>query len=74
MAGVIVVTLLALLLGLALGAVANRLKTDDASLVEQIDQLLPQTQCAQCGYPGCRPYANAIAEGSADIQSMPARR
>ncbi len=71
MAGVIVVTLLALLLGLALGAVANRLKTDDASLVEQIDQLLPQTQCAQCGYPGCRPYANAIAEGSADINQCP---
>lgn len=32
-------------------------------LVEQIDNLLPQTQCEQCGYPGCRPYAEAIANG-----------
>lgn len=71
MVGVIVVTLLALLLGLALGAVASRLKSDDTSLVEQIDQLLPQTQCAQCGYPGCRPYARAIANGSADINQCP---
>ena len=32
--------------------------------VERIDELLPQTQCGQCGYPGCRPYAQAIAKGS----------
>jgi electron transport complex protein RnfB len=34
-------------------------------VVEQIDGLLPQTQCGQCGHPGCRPYAEAIAEGEA---------
>ena len=33
-------------------------------LVVAIDKLLPQTQCAQCGYPGCKPYAQAIAEGA----------
>ncbi len=37
--------------------------TDD--LVDQINRKLPQTQCAQCGYPGCRPYAEAIAGGEA---------
>jgi len=41
------------------------------SLSAQIDQLLPQTQCAQCGYPGCRPYADAIANDEADINQCP---
>jgi len=41
------------------------------SLAEQIDALLPQTQCRQCGYPGCLPYAEAIARGEADINQCP---
>ncbi|MBS0463238.1 MAG: electron transport complex subunit RsxB [Proteobacteria bacterium] len=40
-------------------------------LIEAIDRLLPQTQCAQCGFPGCRPYATAIATGRADINRCP---
>ncbi len=40
-------------------------------LVEQIDAMLPQTQCTRCGYPACRPYAEAIAAGSADINQCP---
>ena len=36
-----------------------------------IDDLLPQTQCERCGYPGCRPYAEAIVAGSADINQCP---
>lgn len=43
----------------------RRLPADRAPVVEAIDALLPQTQCAQCGYPGCRPYAEAVAEGEA---------
>ncbi|MFZ2234915.1 MAG: RnfABCDGE type electron transport complex subunit B [Dokdonella sp.] len=39
----------------------------DAKLVDRIDALLPQTQCTRCGYPACRPYAEAIADGRADI-------
>lgn len=35
------------------------------TLIEQIDALLPQTQCRECGHPGCRPYAEAIASGEA---------
>ena len=41
------------------------------SLVDSIDALLPQTQCGQCTFPGCRPYARAIAEGKADINQCP---
>lgn len=40
-------------------------------LAERIDALLPQTQCGQCGYPGCRPYADAIAAGEAEINQCP---
>jgi electron transport complex protein RnfB len=38
---------------------------------DTIDALLPQTQCAKCGYPGCRPYAEAIARGEAGINQCP---
>ncbi len=41
------------------------------NLTDQIETLLPQTQCGQCGYPGCRPYAEALAAGSADINRCP---
>lgn len=50
-------------------------KPVDASRIEalaaRIDALLPQTQCARCGYAGCAPYARAIAEGNADIDRCP---
>jgi electron transport complex protein RnfB len=42
-----------------------------ARLTDAIDALLPQTQCTKCGYPGCRPYAEAIARGEADIDKCP---
>lgn len=42
-----------------------------AHLAERIDALLPQTQCQRCGYPACRPYAEAIADGSAEINQCP---
>ena len=41
------------------------------SLADQIEDVLPQTQCTKCGYNGCRPYAEAIAAGSADINQCP---
>ena len=62
---------LALLLGAALGWIASALRHDADALVERIDALLPQTQCGQCLYPGCRPYAQAIAAGEADIDRCP---
>ncbi len=43
----------------------------DPALVERLDRLLPQTQCGQCGYAGCRPYAEALATGDAAIDRCP---
>jgi Na+-translocating ferredoxin:NAD+ oxidoreductase subunit B len=40
-------------------------------LTERLDRILPQTQCGQCGYAGCRPYAEAMAAGVADIDHCP---
>ena len=40
-------------------------------LARRIDALLPQTQCTKCGFAGCRPYAEAIAAGTADIDQCP---
>jgi electron transport complex protein RnfB len=45
--------------------------TPAPGLAERIDDLLPQTQCTRCGYAGCRPYAEAIAEGAVDIDRCP---
>lgn len=44
---------------------------DTTTLVERIDAWLPQTQCGQCGFSGCRPYAEAIAAGTAPINRCP---
>jgi len=56
---------LSLLFGAILGFAAVRYKVEGNPIVEQIDNLLPQTQCGQCGYPGCKPYAQAIVDGDA---------
>ena len=55
--------ILASLFGALLGFASEKFKVDGDPIVDQIDNLLPQTQCGQCGHPGCRPYAEAIAEG-----------
>lgn len=57
--------------GLILGFAAVHFKVEGDPLVEKIDALLPQTQCGQCGYPGCKPYAQAIANDEADINQCP---
>lgn len=41
------------------------------SLADQLEDLLPQTQCTKCGYPACRPYAEAMASGEAEINQCP---
>ena len=60
---IITISLLSVLFGLLLGSSAIRLHVEGDPIVDQIDSLLPQTQCGHCGYAGCRPYAEAIAEG-----------
>ena len=62
---IIVLAILALIFGVILGFAAVRFKVDGDPIVDQIDALLPQTQCGQCGHPGCRPYAEGIAAGEA---------
>jgi electron transport complex protein RnfB len=68
---VITITVIALLAGIGLAYAQRRLPPTDSNLVEQVNDLLPQTQCAQCGYPGCRPYAAAVVEGTAAINLCP---
>jgi len=62
---------LGVIFGLVLGYASIRFKVESDPLVDKIDALLPQTQCGQCTYPGCRPYATAIANGEADINQCP---
>ncbi|MBS0368241.1 MAG: electron transport complex subunit RsxB [Proteobacteria bacterium] len=67
----LVMTAVALVLGALLGYASLKFKVEGDPLVEKIDAILPQTQCGQCGFPGCRPYATAIASGEADINQCP---
>ena len=60
---VITLLILAAVLGALLGFASVRFKPEGNPIVDEIDNILPQTQCGQCGYPGCRPYAEAIAGG-----------
>jgi len=62
---------LTLLATLALSAAATRLDGNEESAIDRIERLLPQTQCAQCGYPGCRPYAAALLAGTAELSQCP---
>jgi electron transport complex protein RnfB len=68
---VLALTALAIVFGLLLGFAAVRFKVEGDPLADQVDAILPQTQCGQCGYPGCRPYAEAIAAGEAEINRCP---
>ena len=56
---------LAATFGALLGFAAETFKTEGNPIADEINNILPQTQCGQCGYPGCRPYAEAIASGEA---------
>ena len=71
LSAILVMSGLALVLGAVLGFASIRFKVHENPLVEKIDAILPQTQCGQCGFPGCKPYATAIAAGEADINQCP---
>ncbi|MBT0720919.1 electron transport complex subunit RsxB [Tatumella sp. TA1] len=57
---IVAISLLGLGFGGLLGYASRRFKVEEDPIVEQIDELLPQSQCGQCGYPGCKPYAEAV--------------
>jgi electron transport complex protein RnfB len=63
LAALIALVGLSLIFGAILGFASEKFKTEGDPIADQICDLLPQTQCGQCGYPGCRPYAEAIADG-----------
>jgi len=67
---ILILLVLAAIFGMILGFAAIYFKVDEDPVVDQIDNLLPQTQCGQCSYPGCRPYAEAIANGD-EINKCP---
>jgi electron transport complex protein RnfB len=71
LSALLLVALGAVLLGAALGFAAVKFRVEGDPLTEKIDAILPQTQCGQCGYPGCKPYATAIAKGEAEINQCP---
>lgn len=66
-----IISLIALIFGAVLGYSSIKLKVEADPIVEQIDALLPQSQCGQCGYPGCKPYAEAVANGDDITKCIP---
>jgi electron transport complex protein RnfB len=68
---IITLAIVAAFFGLLLGYSAIRFRVEGDPVVDKIDAILPQTQCGQCTYAGCRPYAEAIAKGEADINQCP---
>lgn len=68
---VVLIAGIALFAGLFLGYASKQLPSDENRIVDEVNALLPQTQCAQCGFPGCRPYARAIVAGEAQINLCP---
>lgn len=68
---VLTIAIIALLAGLALAYASGSLPSSSDDVVETVNDLLPQTQCAQCGYPGCRPYAAAIVDAGEAINLCP---
>ena len=71
-AGVLGLSVIGLVGGALLQYASKAFKVEGSPLVDSIDALLPQTQCGQCGHPGCKPYAEAIANGEL-INPMPSR-
>src|SRR5512135_661026 len=64
-------TILGLMLGLFLGVAARRLAVEGNPLIEEIQAILPGSQCGQCGFPGCAGAAEALASGSAPVTLCP---
>lgn len=62
---ILIMSGIALILGAVLGYASIRFKVEGNPLIDKIDAVLPQSQCGQCGYPGCKPYAEAVASGQA---------
>lgn len=71
MTGILIICVLVILIALQLMNETDHNEKNKKDLVNAIDRLLPQTQCGKCGYSGCRPYAEALLDGEADINQCP---
>jgi len=71
LSAILALAALSVIFGLLLGFASVRFKVESDPIVDKVDAILPQTQCGQCGFAGCRPYAEAIASGEADINRCP---
>lgn len=72
MTGAIIIFIIAaILLGAILGFASVYFQVNENPVIEQVNAILPQTQCGQCTFPGCKPYATAIVNGEADINQCP---
>ena len=67
----LVLTALGLLLGWLLGLAAKVFAVEENPIVNEVEALLPGTQCGQCGFPGCSAAAEAMVEGTAEINCCP---
>jgi electron transport complex protein RnfB len=65
------VTLLGVTLGLVLGYAARKLRVEGDPLVDELAAMLPASNCGQCGFPGCRGAAEALAKGEASVTLCP---
>ncbi|MBK8815834.1 MAG: electron transport complex subunit RsxB [Methylococcaceae bacterium] len=68
---IIILTTLGLVLGLSLGVAGKYLKVESDPLIEKIEALMPGSQCGQCGFPGCKPAAEALVAGTAPVTLCP---
>ncbi len=71
MAAALALAALMAVAGTVLALLARRWPEDTQTLLARVDAALPQTQCAQCGFPGCRPYAEALVQGDAAVNLCP---
>src|SRR3546814_14765983 len=71
LSAIAVIVGLAALFGALLAWAAQRFAVERDPIIAQIERILPQTQCGQCNFPGCRPYAEALPDGRADINPCP---
>jgi electron transport complex protein RnfB len=71
LSAIVSLTLLGLILGFLLGIAAKYLKVESSPLINELESLLPGSQCGQCGFPGCRPAAEALVEGKASATLCP---
>jgi electron transport complex protein RnfB len=71
MVATLVLTALGLLLGWLLGLAAKVFAVEENPIVNEVEALLPGTQCGQCGFPGCSSAAEAMVEGTAQVNCCP---